>query len=252
MSGLVLAGLGVLASAASAHDVTGVTATCSTVTVHFVDFPTAGVPVHIIVQVGAEPAIVDDVTVNSTTTDVGVDISAATAGLGGVTTAVDVDVTWTNYGPQHVHDTTSVTCGGATTTTSTTIESSTTATTSTTQATTTTTRSTTTTTTMPPTTTTTTIAPLVGTQIFQVEFRACHLLHIGYQHFPGGTVVHYSVKQNGTHFVGGNIVTQPGKGYHFTTVSLGKYFTAAKADVHFFWKINGVLYRYFVRRSTDC
>jgi hypothetical protein len=257
MSGLMLAGIGVLASAASAHDVTGVTATCSTVTVHFVDFPVAGVPVHINVQVGVEPAIVDDVTVNSTTTDVSIDISAATAGLGGVATPVDVDVTWTNYGPQHVHETTSVTCGSATTTTSTTIESSTTlATTSTTEATTTTTRATTTTTrstttTMPP-TTTTTIPSRVGTQIFQVEFRACHLLHIGYQQLPGGTVVHYSVKQNGTYFAGGNIVTQAGKGYHFTTVSLGKNFTARKADVHFFWKINGVLYTYFARRATDC
>jgi hypothetical protein len=247
MSGLVLAGVA-LATAASAHDVTGVTATCNTVTVHFADFPKVAVSVHINVQVGVVPAIVEDVLVNATTTDVGVDISAATAGLAGVATPVDVDVTWTNFGPQHVHKTTSVTCGTATTTS--TKATTTTKSTTTTKATTTTTRSTTTTT--MPRTTTTTIAPVAGKAIFQVEFRACHLVHIGYHHLPGGILLHYSVKQGHAHFAGGNFLIEGGKGYHFQSASLGKNFTVRKATVHFFWKVNGTIYSYFVSRTTDC
>src|SRR3954470_14121559 len=97
VSGLALAGLGIFATAASAHDVTGVDANCSTVTVHFANFPTAAVLVHIDVQVGAEPAILDDVPVDKNTSDVAINISAATAGLMGASAAVDVDITWTNF-----------------------------------------------------------------------------------------------------------------------------------------------------------
>jgi hypothetical protein len=91
-----------------------------------------------------------------------------------------------------------------------------------------------------------------GTQIFQVEFRACHLLHIGYEHLPGGIAIHYSVKQGKVHFVGGNIITVAGKGLHFATASLGKNFTKNKATVHFYWKVNGKVLTYAANRSTDC
>jgi hypothetical protein len=234
VSGIALAGIGVFATSASAHEVTGVDVTCTTATVHFAEFPNVAVPVHIVVQVGAEPAIVDDVNVDATA-------------------PVDIDVTWTNFGAQHVHSSTTVTCGTATTT-STTIESTTTMATTTTTAatTTTTTMPRTTTTTIPPTTTTTTVPQVKGKQIFQVEFRACHLLHIGYEHLPAGIAIHYSVKQGHTHFVGGNIVTQAGNGLHFATASLGKNFTQNKATVHFYWKLGGKVLTYAVSRSTDC
>jgi hypothetical protein len=113
-------------------------------------------------------------------------------------------------------------------------------------------RTTTTTTTIPRTTTTTTVPMVKGKQIFQVEFRACRLLHIGYEHLPANIAIHYSVKQGKTHFVGGNIKTASGKGFHFATVSLGKNFTQNKATVHFYWKVNGTVLTYGATRSTDC
>lgn len=237
------------ATAASAHDVTGVSATCSTLTVHFHDFPNPGVPVHIVVQVGAAPVITQDDVVSAGTGDVGVDISAATAGLAGATAAVVVDVTWTNFGAQHVHDTTSVTCGTSTTSTMK-------ATTSTTRSTTTTMpKTTTTSTTMAPTTTTsTTIAPVRGVQIFQVEFRYCRVLHVGYEHIPAGTVIRYRIWQARKLQDWGQFVTVGGKGFHFTSVKMKKHFSkhSTKGAVNFFWSVNGTPYKYTAIRNTGC
>jgi hypothetical protein len=109
---------------ASAHEVTSITADCDRVTVHFSGFPEAGVMVHIAAVVSGHAAITSDVLVTSATSEAHVDISAATATLFGATASVDVDVTWTLEGPQHVHETLTVTCGSSTTTTQATTTSS--------------------------------------------------------------------------------------------------------------------------------
>ena len=80
------------------------------------------------------------------------------------------------------------------------------------------------------------------------------MLHVGYEHFPPGTVVYFSVRQSDQHFAGGAFVTQSGKGYHFQSVQLGKELAVnpRKADAHFFWNLQGQPYQYFVRRATGC
>ncbi len=113
---LSLIGLGGIASA---HVVTSMTADCYGVTVHFGDFPASGVMVHIAADVNGK-VISSDVLVTNATTEAHLDIAAATAALLGAAAHIDVDVTWTYLGPQHVHETYIETCGTPTTTTSTT------------------------------------------------------------------------------------------------------------------------------------
>jgi len=107
-----------LGGIASAHVVTSITADCYQVTVHFVDFPESGVMVHIAADVNAQ-TISSDVLVTSATTQADVDISPATAALFDTPAHIDVDVTWTYLGPQHAHETLTLTCGTPTTTTTT-------------------------------------------------------------------------------------------------------------------------------------
>src|SRR5690242_20713492 len=107
-------------SVASAHDVSGISANCNEVTVQFVDFPPEGVSVHIAATVEGHPTLSSDVLVKNNMT-ASLDIASATSALAGATAAVNVDVTWTFQGAQHVHETLDVTCGthhcGCTTTT---------------------------------------------------------------------------------------------------------------------------------------
>lgn len=143
-------------TAASAHDVSGVTANCSDVTVHFVDFPQEGVVVHVAATVEGHSTVSSDVLVKGDMATT-LSIASATSSLAGATAAVNVDITWTFQGTQHVQETLHVTCGethhcGCTTTT-------------TAHATTTTTahKATTTTTTQKATTTTTAVAGVTDT-----------------------------------------------------------------------------------------
>jgi len=105
-----------LGGIASAHVVTSITADCYGVTVHFSDFPVSGVMVHIAADVNGQTTISSDVLVTNTTSQAHLDISAATTTLFGTAAHIDVDVTWTYLGPQHVHDTLTATCGTSTTT----------------------------------------------------------------------------------------------------------------------------------------
>jgi len=138
--------------AASAHEVTSMSATCSTVTVNFSGFPSDGVMVHIAATVEGHGSVSTDTLVKGAMTGT-LDISGNTSALFGASAAVDVDVTWTFQGAQHAHETLHVTCGSATTTT-------THATTTTTHATTTTVGATTTT--APTTSTTVQTATTLG------------------------------------------------------------------------------------------
>jgi uncharacterized membrane protein len=216
-----------LASVASAHDVTGIDVDCSTVKVHFADFPGGGVPVHIVVTV-AYVWVVKDVNVDKNTTEVSVDISGATARLTGQTSGVWVDATWTNFGDQHVHEVTSVKCGEPPTTTTSTSTSTS--------------------------TTSTTVAPTTGTQIFQVEIRDCHLLHVGYEHIPAGTTVHWEVFMSGKSRGTGQWVAATGPGLHFLNMPIPDPFPkTGKALVNFSWTANGTSYTYsVVRLATTC
>ena len=104
-----------LTGVASAHVVTSINADCYQVTVHFYDFPESGVDVHIAADVNGQVAGTD-VLVTSATSQGHLDISPLTAPLGGTPADIDVDVTWTYLGPQHVHQSLTLTCGSSTTT----------------------------------------------------------------------------------------------------------------------------------------
>jgi hypothetical protein len=154
------------AGVASANRVSDVEANCSEVTVHFVDFPAAGITVHIAATVQGQAPLATDVLVKNDESAT-LDISSATSGLFGASATVDVDVTWAYFGTRHLERSFSVTCG-STTTTSVQV-SPTTATTSTTSTTSTSTTSTTSTTVGGQGGTTTTVAGSGGTTSTTVE-----------------------------------------------------------------------------------
>jgi len=113
---MVVAGAFAWTAAASAHVVTGIEADCTHVTVSFADFPRSGVMVHIAVTVEGHAPLTTDVLVKRRSGPVSLDISSVTSDLFGATANVDVDVTWTFEGPQHVEQTLQVTCGETTST----------------------------------------------------------------------------------------------------------------------------------------
>src|ERR1700687_3277985 len=59
-----------------------------------------------------------------------------------------------------------------------------------------------------------------ATSIFQIEFRHGNTLHIGYKHFPAGTILHWTVNQHGRDVATGQFVTAPGPGMHFDSAKL--------------------------------
>ena len=145
--GIIIAGVLVaLSGPAFAHEVTGIDVDCTNVTVHWSGFPDAGVSVHIAAEVEGIGSTSTDVMVDHNSTQTQLSIAALTSQLNGASGTVNVDVTWTFQGPQHVQATEHVTCGTAPTTTSTVGSSGSTIA-----------PTTTTTTTMPASTTTTTV-----------------------------------------------------------------------------------------------
>ena len=103
-------------------------------------------------------------------------------------------------------------------------------------------------------TSTTTTTVVTGDQFFQVEFRDCHVLHVGYERFPPRTVVHWKVYQSHKLFDVGQFVTPAARGYHFGSMRLARRFAMPprKAEVRFSWKIRGTAYTYFAYRATEC
>jgi uncharacterized repeat protein (TIGR01451 family) len=87
--------------------------------------------------------------------------------------------------------------------------------------------------------------------IFQVELRSCIYLHVGYNYFPAGTVVHWNVAQNKTVVAHGQFTTLGGgKDYHFLTQPLGVALQPfPDGHVHFHWTINGVNFLYTAIRK---
>jgi hypothetical protein len=117
---IVVAGVLVAFGApAFGHEVTGIDVDCTNVTVHWSGFPDAGVSVHIAADVEGIGSTSTDVMVNHNSSQTQLNISALTDQLHGASGTVDVDVTWTFEGPQHVSATEHVTCGTAPTTTTT-------------------------------------------------------------------------------------------------------------------------------------
>jgi hypothetical protein len=91
--------------------------------------------------------------------------------------------------------------------------------------------------------------------IFEVVIKRCVNLHVGYNYFPAGTVVHWNMSQAGVSVSSGNQFTTlgGGKDYHFLTMPIGATLQPdPDAEVRFSWTINGVLTRYKVTRDNGC
>jgi hypothetical protein len=98
----------------------------------------------------------------------------------------------------------------------------------------------------------------IDVNIFEVEFINGLQLRVGYNHFPDGTPVNWRVLQDHKPVAVGSFVAQGGGAtFHFETASLGLKLEGRDthpdgADVQFDWSINGVPFRYSVRRDPNC
>jgi hypothetical protein len=98
----------------------------------------------------------------------------------------------------------------------------------------------------------------IDVNIFEVEFVNGLQLRVGYNHFPDGTPVNWRVLQSRKPVAVGSFVAQGGGSTnHFETAALGVKLEGRDAhpdgaDVQFDWSINGVPFRYAVRRDPNC
>jgi hypothetical protein len=98
----------------------------------------------------------------------------------------------------------------------------------------------------------------IDVNIFEVEFSNGLTLRVGYNHFPDGTELHWKVTQSRVEAASGVFITQGGGSTnHVETVPLGTKLAGRDsqpdgADVQFDWAINGVPFRYSVRRDPNC
>jgi hypothetical protein len=101
-------------------------------------------------------------------------------------------------------------------------------------------------------------ADSIDVNIFEVEFSNGLTLRVGYNHFPEGTPLRWRVTQNRGLAAFGDFVTQGGGSTtHLETIPLGVKLQGRDmqpdgADVEFEWSINGVPFRYSVRRDPNC
>ena len=91
-------------------------------------------------------------------------------------------------------------------------------------------------------------------KIFQVELRNCRNLHVGYNGFPDGAVVNWTVTRK-DRVVSTGQFTAIGAGdtYHFLTQPLGVTIPPyPDGAANFSWQINGVTSTYSAARSPGC
>jgi len=98
----------------------------------------------------------------------------------------------------------------------------------------------------------------IDVNIFEVEFSNGLTLRVGYNHFPEGTELKWRVSQNRLPAAAGSFIAQGGGSTnHVQTIPLGVKLEGREthpdgADVQFDWSVNGVPFRYSVRRDTNC
>ena len=101
-------------------------------------------------------------------------------------------------------------------------------------------------------------ADSIDVNIFEVEFSNGLTLRVGYNHFPDGTELRWRVSQSRVPSASGMFITRGGGSTnHVETVPLGVKLAGRDthpdgADVQFDWSINGVPFRYSVRRDPNC
>jgi hypothetical protein len=93
-------------------------------------------------------------------------------------------------------------------------------------------------------------APTLPGNIFAATFLHCTTLHLGYNRFVNGTVVHWSVTENGFGTVGSGQFTAVGGGklgsktYHFIDIPIGTTLhpEPVQSHIHISWPLGGTFY----------
>lgn len=79
-------------------------------------------------------------------------------------------------------------------------------------------------------------------------------MHVGYNRFPSGTVVRWSVSQAKSTVSSGQFTALGGgKTYHFLMLALGVTLqNTSKGTTHFHWSTNGTPFTYTAGREPGC
>ena len=94
--------------------------------------------------------------------------------------------------------------------------------------------------------------------IFAVRLMSCRYLHVGYNYFQAGIIVHWRVNQTGTGTLASGSYTTLGGGrtYHFLTMPLGVTLKpdsgSSHTHVRFSWTIGATAFAYAVTRDPGC
>ncbi|HEY5171443.1 MAG TPA: hypothetical protein VIK54_06920, partial [Acidimicrobiia bacterium] len=96
--------------------------------------------------------------------------------------------------------------------------------------------------------------------IFEVKFNECMFLHVGYNRFPNGTIVHWTVTSNGFGTVDSGQYSAIGGGihgsktYHFLSIPLttALHPEPVQSHAHFTWTIGTTTTHYTVTRDPGC
>lgn len=106
----------------------------------------------------------------------------------------------------------------------------------------------------PPTVQPPTTQPPGPPRIFQVELRNCRNLHVGYDGFPAGARVHWTVAQHRIVVaVGEFIAAGDDGGYHFLTQPLGvRLADVPDGAAQFTWVVGGVAFSRTAVRAAGC
>ena len=93
-----------------------------------------------------------------------------------------------------------------------------------------------------------------------MKFNTCTFLHVGYNRFPDGTLIHWSVTSNGFGTVDSGHFTAIGGGklgsktYHFKQIPLTTKLhpEPVQSHAHFSWTIGTATTHYAVTRDPGC
>ncbi|MDQ1385913.1 MAG: hypothetical protein QOG65_3292 [Actinomycetota bacterium] len=92
--------------------------------------------------------------------------------------------------------------------------------------------------------------------IFELDVKRCTTIHIGYNYFPVGTVIHWRVNQTGrgTLATGSYTTVAPtGKTMHFADLTRSLSLKSGlHTHIYFRWTISGVITKYVLTRGPAC
>ena len=92
--------------------------------------------------------------------------------------------------------------------------------------------------------------------IFEVDVRHCNEIHIGYNYFPVGTVIHWHANQTGRGTLGSGSITTTGptgKTYHFVDLTHTlPLLSGLHTHIYFTWTISGKLTKFVSTRGPAC